>query len=215
MLMLFIFKEQLVTVAVGANLVVCEHYVTVVPGSEKAAILCECTESVRWMSRRKWIHPLIGPCGPFGPFVHIRCSSCLLTQYAPLLSSQFLAEETSTDTSETTHQPRLTASGESVMLRNVVDVVAVPLGVLRHRRHQHGRGNHRHGNQHHSRWGDHCEFAFSPIWSSMTLVWQTFSRLCFIGREIWIRLWDGVGIVLTRADRAHHWACLFKFWFWF
>ena len=107
MLMLFIFKEQLVTVAVGANLVVCEHYVTVVPGSEKAAILCECTESVRWMSRRKWIHPLIGPCGPFGPFVHIRCSSCLLTQYAPLLSSQFLAEETSTDTSETTLQPRL------------------------------------------------------------------------------------------------------------
>ena len=46
MLMLFIFKEQLVTVAVGANLVVCEHYVTVVPGSEKAAILSECTESV-------------------------------------------------------------------------------------------------------------------------------------------------------------------------
>ena len=42
MLMLFIFKEQLVTVAVGANLAACEHYVTVVPGSEKAAILAEC-----------------------------------------------------------------------------------------------------------------------------------------------------------------------------
>ena len=78
----------------------------------------------------------------------------------------------------------LTASIESVLVLYIVGVVPVPLGVLRHRRHQHRRGSHRHDHQHSRRGRDHCEFAYRLF---ITLILAD-SVLLLGWREIWIGL---------------------------